>query len=150
MAKPTTRKAIRGIRLIPLVCFYTTMALAPLGLSVAFGAPRRPFRDELASALAMIGFGMLLLEFVLSGRFRIISGRIGTDVTMRFHQLIAWTLLVFLLAHPFIYQTSWITFRSGWGNDGLGLTGASLLSGALALSAAPGPGGDCSVPRSNQ
>jgi predicted ferric reductase len=52
---------------------------------------------------------------------------------MRVHQLIAWTLLIFLLAHPFIYQTSWITFRSGWGNGGLGLTGASLLSGALAL-----------------
>jgi hypothetical protein len=32
--------------------------------------PRRPFRDELASALAMIGFAMLMLEFVLSGRFR--------------------------------------------------------------------------------
>ncbi|MDP1582006.1 MAG: ferredoxin reductase family protein [Bradyrhizobium sp.] len=133
MTKPMAPKAIRGIPLIPLMCLYAIASLAPLGLSAALGLPSRPFRDELASALAMTGFAMLLLEFVLSGRFRIISGRLGIDVTMRFHQLIAWTLLVFLLAHPFVYQTSWITFRSGWGNDGLGLTGSSLLSGALAL-----------------
>jgi predicted ferric reductase len=131
MTKPTARKTMRGISLIPLMLLYVVIALAPLGLSAALGLPRRPFRDELASALAMVGFAMLLLEFVLSGRFRIISGRIGIDLTMRFHQLIAWSLLVFLLAHPFIYQTSWIAPRSGWG--GLGLTGASVLSGALAL-----------------
>lgn len=133
MTKPTTGKTVRGIPLFPLMLCYVVIALAPLGLSAVLDLPRRPFRDDLASGLAMVGFSMLLLEFVLSGRFRIVSSRIGIDLTMRFHQLIAWALLIFLVAHPFVYGTSWIKPHSGWTEAGLGLTGASLLSGALAL-----------------
>jgi predicted ferric reductase len=87
----------------------------------------------LASGLAMMGFAMLLLEFVLSGRFRTISDHVGIDLTMRFHQLIAWVLLAFLLLHPLMYRASWSASQSSSGDDALGLSGASALSGAVAL-----------------
>nr|WP_232474628.1 ferric reductase-like transmembrane domain-containing protein [Roseomonas rubea] len=51
----------------------------------------------------MAGFAALLLEFLLSGRFRGISGGIGIDRTMRWHQIFARVLTVGLLLHPFLY-----------------------------------------------
>ena len=43
-------------------------------------------------------------EFVLSGRFKSTSNGIRMHVTMRFHQMMARTALVFALLHPCLYQ----------------------------------------------
>ena len=86
-----------------LILLYLLVALAPLALAAASGRPPRPVMDEIASGMAMVAFAILLMEFVLSGRFRSISGRVGLDVTMRFHQLLARTALALALAHPFLY-----------------------------------------------
>lgn len=51
----------------------------------------------------MVGYTMALVQFVLSGRFEWISDRSGIDRTMRFHQVAAWAILVFILAHPLLY-----------------------------------------------
>lgn len=103
-------------------------------LAYAQGAEPRSFRDELASGLGLVGFAMLLMEFFLSGRFRVISGRIGIDLTMRFHQLIARTLTLFILIHPFLYATP---FKSPlpWDTTRLltlGLDKASIVTGVIA------------------
>jgi predicted ferric reductase len=78
--------------------------LLPLGLSWLVGGPPRAFHQELASGLGILAFSMILMEFVLSGRFKNISNGIGMDVTMRFHQVMARTALCFALLHPFLYQ----------------------------------------------
>ena len=95
---------MRALNPFVLLVAYVAIALLPLGLATSQDLPPRPFRDELTSALAMIGFSMLLVEFVLTGRFQWVSGGIGTDITMRFHQLIARSLTVFILVHPFLYS----------------------------------------------
>lgn len=118
---------------VPLLIGYVVVALAPLALAYAEGLPPRGFLDELSSALAMVAFSMLLLEFMLSGRFRTVSGRIGIDLTMRFHQLIARSLAAFVLVHPFLYRTPygpplpWDTSRQMT----LGLDAASLVTGLI-------------------
>lgn len=94
---------LRGLSGPGLLMLYVAIALSPLLLALIAGRPPRGFWRELATGLAMVGFAMLLLEFVLSGRFRGVSGRVGIDVTMRVHQLAAWGVLLFLLAHPFLY-----------------------------------------------
>jgi predicted ferric reductase len=94
--KPATRIAL-------LLALYVGLTLLPLALAATQGLPRRPWLDELSSGLAMAGFAMLLLEFALSGRYRRLSARIGMDLTMRFHQLMAIAALAFLLFHPFLY-----------------------------------------------
>ena len=96
---------LRGFHPVPLLTGYVAIALAPLALAYAEGLRPRGFRDEFSSALAMVAFTMLLMQFVLSGRFRTVSGRIGIDLTMRFHQLIARSLAAFILVHPFLYAT---------------------------------------------
>lgn len=97
------RRELRGLSAPGLIALYVIIALSPLLLALIAGKPARNFWRELSAGLAMVGFAMLLLEFVLSGRFRGVSGRVGIDVTMRVHQLAAWGVLLFLLAHPFLY-----------------------------------------------
>lgn len=124
----------KGLHPAALLLAYIVIALLPLGLAAWQGLPPRPFLDELASALALVGFSMLLVEFVLSGRFRWVSGRIGIDITMRFHQLIARALAVFILVHPFLYSLPMSGSRP-WDTSGqstLDLGGASFLTGGLA------------------
>ncbi|MGI9450265.1 MAG: ferredoxin reductase family protein [Geminicoccaceae bacterium] len=88
-----------------LVVIYVCIVLVPLSLSNFSGRPPRSFWDELASGAGLLAFAILLLEFVLSGRFQTVSARIGMDVTMRFHQLVARTALVLALVHPFLYRS---------------------------------------------
>ena len=125
---------MRALNPFVLLVAYVAIALLPLGLATSQDLPPRPFRDELTSALAMIGFSMLLVEFVLTGRFQWVSGGIGTDITMRFHQLIARSLTVFILVHPFLYSLPMSNPRP-WDTTGeltLSLSGDSLLSAMFA------------------
>ncbi|WP_394178251.1 ferric reductase-like transmembrane domain-containing protein [Yoonia maritima] len=94
------------MKALGLLLIYLLAVLLPLILSWASGTEPRPFRHELASGLGMLAFSMILAEFVLSGRFKRISNGIGMDVTMRFHQLMARTALVFAMLHPFLYRGS--------------------------------------------
>ena len=125
---------VRGIHLSMLLLAYVAVASTPLVLAAWQELPPRPFRDDFSSALAMVGFAMLLVEFVLSGRFQWVSGRTGIDIMMRFHQLIARSLTVFILIHPFLYSLPDSSPRP-WDTTGqltLGLTGGSFVTGLLA------------------
>jgi predicted ferric reductase len=117
-----------------LLLIYLAVVLAPLALGALQGLPPRPLWDELATGLGMVAFAILLVEFVLSGRFRTISGHMGMDVTMRLHQLLARLALVFVLLHPFLYRTPfnpplpWDSTRQLT----LGLDMGSLVTGVIA------------------
>lgn len=118
-----------------LLLLYLGVALAPVGLAWAAGLPPRPFWDEVSSALAMIAFSTMLAEFLLSGRFHAISGRIGIDRTMRFHQLFARTVLLLVVIHPFIYTLPIPAAPPPWDPTSatyLRLDGGGLLTGAVA------------------
>jgi predicted ferric reductase len=86
-----------------LVALYALLGLAPLALGTLQGHRGRGFWHELSSGLVMVAFAMTLAQFLLSGRFRQVSGKVGIDLTMRFHQLAAWALLAFVLLHPMLY-----------------------------------------------
>jgi len=117
-----------------LAVAYVCLALAPVALAYMQGKAARPFWDEVSSGLALAAYAIILVEFLLSGRFQAISRRIGMDVTMRFHQLMARTATVFVLVHPFLYSTPMIVARpddlSGLGH--LGLAGSTIASGLIA------------------
>jgi predicted ferric reductase len=118
-----------------LLALYVAVIFAPLGLALLQGKLPRPLQDELASGLALVAFAILLVEFVLSGRFRAISGRLGMDVTMRFHQLLARTALALIVLHPFLYTTPlnpplpWDVTRQLT----LNLEGWSIITGIIAF-----------------
>ena len=129
------RRRLLAVEPAILLGLYVVVVLTPLVLAYMLGYPPRSFRDELSSALAMCAFAALLLEFVLSGRFRSVSGRIGIDITMRMHQLMARSLALFIIVHPFLYTTAVPDFPRPddvTGQLGLGLTWSSLLTGLVA------------------
>lgn len=92
------------MRPVLLILFYVAVVLLPLVLATTSGRPPRSLLNELASGAGLLAFSIILVEFVLSGRFRFVSGRIGMDVTMRFHQLLARSALVLAIVHPFLYR----------------------------------------------
>lgn len=112
--------------------FYLAVTFAPLMLAWLQGLPVRPVQDELATGLGMVAFSILLSEFVLSGRFKIISARMGMDVIMRVHQLAARAALLFVLVHPFLYATPMLNHPRPWDESGqltLGLDVTTALTG---------------------
>lgn len=89
---------------------YLFLVLLPAGVGTwaarTAGLERRPWLDEWASGLGMIGFALVVLSFFLLGRFKPLSGLLGSDLLMQTHQLFARTAVVLLLLHPFFY-TLW-------------------------------------------
>lgn len=91
-----------GLPPAALFASYGALCMAPLILAGVQGQPARNIARELSSGLAMVGYVMALLQFVLSGRFEWLSGRTGIDRIMRFHQVAPWAILAFVIAHPLL------------------------------------------------
>ncbi|BDG72670.1 ferredoxin reductase family protein [Roseomonas fluvialis] len=119
-----------------LITAYAILVGLPVALGWALVGPARAWPDELSSALALAGFAALLLEFLLSGRFRAVSGGIGIDRTMRWHQMFARVLTLALLVHPFLYTTptgaQFLRPEDATHAGVLGLDSHSLATGAIA------------------
>lgn len=95
-------RAVVGLQPTVLFASYGVLCLAPLILAGVQGQPVRNIFRELSSGLAMVGYVMTLLQFVLSGRFEWLSGRTGIDRIMRFHQVTPWAILAFIIVHPLL------------------------------------------------
>lgn len=123
-----------------LIPVYLSVLFLPLAFALASGKPPRDLWDEIASGAGLVAYSILLMEFVLSGRFRAISGRIGMDVTMRIHQLMARTALVLAMLHPFLYRSPFAPRRPWDVSSQLTLSDnfTALSTGALALAILPG------------
>lgn len=114
-----------------LLALYLGITLLPLGLAAAQGkSPRAPL-DEIATGLGLTALAILMVEFLLSGRFRLLSGRIGMDFTLRLHQLLARTSLIFLAVHPFLYHAPFAAERAfdPTAQTYVSLQGAAILTG---------------------
>jgi predicted ferric reductase len=95
--------ADRGISGYALAILYVFALTAPLALALMQGPPRQGAWGEASSATGLSAGVALMLQFVTSGRFEQLSGRIGIDVTMAFHKWSARTLAVAVLMHPLLY-----------------------------------------------
>ncbi|MFD1193774.1 ferric reductase-like transmembrane domain-containing protein [Seohaeicola saemankumensis] len=80
-----------GLCLFPIVLAGFSQA-APLDGWEAFGA-----------GLGLSGLASLVLQLLTSGRFRLVSGRMGIDRIMAFHKIAAMAVLLALLVHPLAY-----------------------------------------------
>lgn len=101
VSSPGTR-APAGLAPAALFAGYGMLCVASLILAGAQGKPAQNVFRELSSGLAMVGYVMALLQFVLSGRFEWLSGRTGIDRIMRFHQLTPWVILALIIVHPLL------------------------------------------------
>ena len=118
-----------------LLVGYLIIILVPLALAAAYEPRGRFLYRELAAGLALVGFAILFMQFVLSGRFEMIAGRLGIDLLMRFHQLLARTAAVFLVLHAVLYLVPLIGTERRTGRGRLLGTVAmpELAAGVVAL-----------------
>ena len=129
---PRRRKGVPG----PILAlFYTALLSAPLALAYWTGIESAGGWSEAANATGLVGCAMLLAQFVTSGRYEGLSGRIGIDVTMAFHKWAARILLVVVILHPILFQfpISFDRLDLFWTRLGAMLASPRYLSGTIAL-----------------
>jgi predicted ferric reductase len=86
-----------------LGALYIGFCALPLVLATLVAvAPADPW-EYAAAALGIVALGGMAVQFVTSGRFESISGKLGIDKIMAFHKVAAWWLLIAALAHPLAY-----------------------------------------------
>ncbi len=139
MAKPRT-----GLPAAALIVLYVAALVTPLALASATGISLASPWSEAATAFGIVAGVMLALQFVSSGRFESLSGRIGIDVTMAFHKWAARLLLVAVLLHVILYtvpafvddpRLGLIELRQLFmqSRNGSGVVAAALVAAIVAL-----------------
>jgi predicted ferric reductase len=86
-----------------VVLLYLVACLAPLALAATRTVVPTIGWEVAAAGLGMVGLAAMAVQFVTSGRFEIVSGRLGIDRVMAFHKTAAWWVLLALLLHPVVY-----------------------------------------------
>jgi predicted ferric reductase len=91
--------------------------------------------QRIRHCLRAYGFRSLFLQFLSSGRYESISGRVGIDRTMGFHRIAAYVLLVFALLHPLSYTADILLFDpvAAWHRLTGMLASNRLRTGVLAV-----------------
>lgn len=116
------------------IIVYILLLSAPLLILFISDRPEgREFWREFSVALGFIGLAVLLLQFVLTARFKTIKAPYGADIVYHFHRQISLVSLVLILAHPlllFIFSPSTLAllnlFSAPW-RARAGVTAVVLL-----------------------
>lgn len=114
---------------------FVALAITPIGVAATTGlAPTAPIQ-ELATAFGLTGGALLFLQFLSSGRYPTLSGRIGIDRTMGFHRIAAIVLLALVILHPlgYVLSAALMDPSLAWPRLVGMLTSKRLLSGVAAV-----------------
>lgn len=82
---------------------YLALALLPLGLALGREVAPLDILERAGAGLGLVALTAMAVQFVTSGRFGPVSGRLGIDKIMAFHKIAAWWVLLALLLHPLFY-----------------------------------------------
>ncbi len=124
-----------GIPVPLLLALFLLAAMTPLGVAAWTTGSSGDFATEFGAASAILAATLLYLQFLSSGRFEVLSGKIGIDRTMGFHRIAAIAIVVFAVAHPLSYLSTTLLDNSGAAATRLQamLTSLHLRSGVIAL-----------------
>lgn len=86
-----------------LAALYLGLCILPLVLALRAEVSPLDSLERLAAGLGMVGLAGMAVQFVTSGRFEVVSGRLGIDKIMAFHKLAAWWVLLAIVLHPIAY-----------------------------------------------
>lgn len=114
---------------------FAAIALVPLAAAALSGLEPVGRWSEFSSGLALIAAALVFLQFLTSGRFESLSGRIGIDWVMGFHRLSAVALVLFAVMHPLSYVGAGL-IEDPWASLqrlGAMLSGNRMRSGVAAL-----------------
>ncbi|MBW8318728.1 MAG: ferric reductase-like transmembrane domain-containing protein [Arenimonas sp.] len=122
-----------------LVVLYVVLTAGPVLLASFSGGLQSPtIYPVLARATGVAALAMFLMQFATSGRFEIISGRIGLDRTMGFHRLAATGAILMLALHLlfFLFRGRDGSLNAMWERFMLYMTMPGLRTGVIAAALA--------------
>ena len=95
----------RRLRLPGTALAFIYIVFCSSALLLAIGRAVAPFDawEKAAAALGLVGLAAMAVQFVTSGRFEAVSGRLGIDKIMAFHKQAAIWVLLALVLHPLLY-----------------------------------------------
>ncbi|MGY6707102.1 MAG: ferredoxin reductase family protein [Rhizobiaceae bacterium] len=95
----------QSFRLPGIALAFAYIAFCGAALVLALGRSVAPFDtwEKAAAALGLVGLAGMAVQFVTSGRFETVSGRLGIDKIMAFHKQAAYWVLLAVVLHPFLY-----------------------------------------------
>lgn len=82
---------------------YLLACTLPLLLALRRDVAGMDVSERVAAALGMVALVAMAIQFVTSGRFEVVSGRLGIDKIMAFHKIAAFWVLIGLILHPLVY-----------------------------------------------
>jgi len=88
---------------LALAGLYLGLCLLPLLLTLGRSVAGLDVWERAGAALGIVALTAMAIQFVTSGRFEAVSGRLGIDKIMAFHKVAAWWVLIALVLHPLIY-----------------------------------------------
>jgi len=86
-----------------VAALFLLACLLPLALAMTRPVSPAATWEVAAAGLGLVGLAAMAVQFLTSGRFEAISGRLGIDRVMAFHKTTAWWVLLALLLHPVAY-----------------------------------------------
>ena len=85
------------------ICVYIALSTAPLFILLITPTPSgREFWRELSVALGFAGLSMVMLQFVLTSRFKVIKAPYGSDIVYYFHRQISIASFALIFLHPIL------------------------------------------------
>ena len=84
-----------GMPVAWLLALFLLAAIMPLGMAAWTTGSSGDLATELSAASGILAATLLYLQFLSSGRFEGLSGKIGIDRTMGFHRIAGLAILAF-------------------------------------------------------
>lgn len=88
---------------VGLGVLYLAVAFLPLALAAARQVAPLDAWEKAGAGAGLVALTAMAVQFVTSGRFEAVSGRLGIDKIMAFHKVAAWWVLGALVLHPVFY-----------------------------------------------
>lgn len=122
---------------VALAMGYILSAILPLLLASLQATAPMDSWEYAAAAMGIIALWGMAVQFVTSGRFEAVSGRLGIDKIMAFHKLAALWLGIAVLLHPLAYVLpTWLDDPDlGWIRLRFYLTDPAYRTGVVSLGA---------------
>lgn len=86
-----------------LAALYLAVAFTPLVLALGRQVAPLDAWERFGTGLGLAALAAIAVQFVTSGRFDPVSGRLGIDKIMAFHKIAALWVLLALILHPLAY-----------------------------------------------
>jgi len=97
---------MRKLSLSLIIVFFIALSVVFWAAALTGGLPRAVYLHELGKLLGLVGFVLLLFQYVLSSKIKRIERGIGLDSLFLIHRKLGVLALILIIAHPILLFVS--------------------------------------------